>query len=101
MTQEPPLQTAKSIDVMDYSAQPEPPLPQPAARAGSNQQQGNPNQGSGQAGSESSTGIASGEAKDNIDYDYTGDPYRRPLRMYERRGDRLDNNEPIREGERP
>ena len=101
MTQEPPPQTAKSIDVLDYSAQPEPPPPQPAARAGSNQQQGNPNQGGGQAGSSSSTGIASGEAEDNIVYDYSGDPYRRTLRMYERRGDRLDGNQPIREGERP
>ena len=101
MTQEPPPQTAKSIDVLDYSAQPEPPPPQPAARAGSNQQQGNPNQGGGQAGSGSSTGIASGEAEDNIVYDYSGDPYRRTLRMYERRGDRLDGNQPIREGERP
>jgi hypothetical protein len=101
ITQEPPPETAKSIDVLDYSAQPEPATPQPAASAGSNQQQGNPNQGGGQAGSGSSTGTASGEAEDNIVYDYTGDPYRRTLRMYERRGDRLDNNEPIREGERP
>jgi hypothetical protein len=101
ITQEPPPETAKSIDVLDYSAQPEPPPPQPAARAGSNQQQENPDQGGGQAGSGSSTGSASGDAEDNIVYDYTGGPYRRTLRMYERRGDRLDNNEPIREGERP
>ena len=101
MTQEPPPQTAKSIDVLDYSAQPGPPPPQPAARAGSNQQQGNPNQGGGQAGSGSSTGIASGDAEDNIEYDYDGDPYRRALRMYQRRAERLDNNQPIREGERP
>ena len=101
ITQEPPPETAKAIDVLDYSAQPEPATPQPAASAGSNQQQGNPNQGGGQAGSGSSTGTASGEAEDNIVYDYTGDPYRRTLRMYERRGDRLENKEPIREGERP
>ena len=101
MTQEPPPQTAKSIDVLDYSAQPEPPPPQPAARAGSNQQQGIPNQGGGQAGSGSSAGIASEDEDDNILYDYDGDPYRRALRMYNRRGERLDNNEPIRAGERP
>ena len=101
MTQEPPLQTAKSIDVLDYSAKPGPPPPQPAARAGSIQQQENSIQGGGQAGSGSSTGIASGDAEDNIEYDYDGDPYRRALRMYQRRVERLDNNEPIREGERP
>jgi hypothetical protein len=101
ITQEPPPETAKLIDVLDYSAQPEPATPQPAARAGSNQQQGNPNQGGGQAGSGFSTGSASGDAEDNIEYDYDGDPYRRALRMYQRRAERLDNNEPIREGERP
>ena len=101
ITQEPPPQTAKSIDVMDYPAQPAPPPPRPAARDSSNQQQGNLNQGGGQAGSGSSTGITSGDEGDNIEYDYTGGPYRRTLRQYERRGERLDNNAPIREGERP
>jgi hypothetical protein len=101
ITQEPPPQTAKSIDVMDYSAQPEPAAPRPAASDAANQQQGNLNQGGGQAGSQPGTGVTSGDAGDNIEYDYTGDPYRRTLRQYERRGERLDNNEPIRQGERP
>ena len=101
MTQEPPPQTAKSIDVLDYPAQPEPATPQPAARAGPNQQQGNPNQGGGQAGSGTSTGTASGDAEDTIEYDYNGEPYRRTLRQYERRGERLDDNEPGKVGDRP
>jgi hypothetical protein len=101
ITQEPPPQTAKSIDVMDYPAQPAPPPPRPAARDSSNQQQGNPNQAGGQAGSGSSTGITPGDDDDIIEYDYTGGPYRRTLRQYERRGERLDNREPIRESERP
>lgn len=98
ITQEPPPQTAKSISVMNYSAQPEPTTPQPAASGGLNQHQGNPNQGGGPAGSEPATGITSGDAGDDVEYDYTGDSYRRTLRRYERRGERLDNNEPIREG---
>jgi hypothetical protein len=101
MTQEPPPPTAKSIDVMDYPAQPAQAPPQPAARVGSNQQQGNLNQGGGSAGSSSSTGVTSGDEGDIIEYDYTGGPYRRTLRLYERRGERLDNNAPIRESERP
>jgi hypothetical protein len=101
ITQDPPPQTAKSIDVMDYPAQPAPTPPRPAARDGSNQQQGNPNQAGGQAGSGSSTGITPEDEGDNIEYEYTGDPYRRTLRLYERRGERLDNREPIRESERP
>ena len=101
ITQDPPPDTAKAVDTIDYSPQPNQPVRQSTASDRPNQQQGNPNQGSGQAGSGSSTGIASGEAEDNIVYDYSGDPYRRTLRMYERRGDRHDNNEPIREGERP
>jgi hypothetical protein len=101
ITQEPPPQTAKSIDVTDYPVQPAPPPAQPTVSTGSGQQQGNLNQGSGQAGSGPSTGITSGDAGDNVEYDYTGDTYRQTLRQYERRGERLDNNEPIREGERP
>lgn len=101
ITQEPPPPTAKSIDIMDYSAQPEPPPPRPAARDGSNQRQGNLNQGGGPAGSGPGAGIASGDADDNVVYDYTGDPYRQTLRRYERRGERLDHNEPIGEGGRP
>ncbi|MBI5578879.1 MAG: DUF4124 domain-containing protein [Deltaproteobacteria bacterium] len=98
ITQEPPPQTAKSIDIMDYSAQPEPTIPRQPASESLNPQQGNQDQGGGQAGSSPGAGIASGDADDNIVYDYTGGPYRQTLRRYERRGERLDDNVPIREG---
>jgi len=101
ITQDPPPDTAKAVDTIDYSPQPNQPVRQSTAIDRPNQQQGNPNQGGGQAGSGVSTGIASGDAGDNIEYDYTGDPYRRTLRQYERRGERLDNNEPGKVGDRP
>lgn len=101
ITQEPPPQAAKSIDVMSYPAQPEPPPAQPIVSAGSNQQQGNLNQGAGPTGSEPGTGITSGDSENNVVYDYTGSPYWQTLRRYERRSERLENDGPIREGERP
>jgi len=101
ITQDPPPDTAKAVDTIDYSPQPNQPVRRSTASDRPNQQQGNPNQGGEQAGSGVSTGIASGDAGDNIEYDYTGDPYRRTLRQYERRGERLDNNEPGKEGDLP
>jgi hypothetical protein len=101
ITQDPPPDTAKAVDTIDYSPQPNQPVRQSTASDRPNQQQGNPNQGGGQAGSGVSTGIAAGDAGDNIEYDYTGDPYRRTLRQYERRGERLDNNGPGKEGDLP
>ena len=101
ITQDPPPDTAKAVETIDYSPQPNRPVRQSTASDRPNQQQGNPNQGGEQAGSGVSTGIASGDAGDNIEYDYTGDPYRRTLRQYERRGERLDNNEPGKEGDLP
>jgi Domain of unknown function (DUF4124) len=98
ITQAPPPQAVKSIGVMNYSEQPEPPAPQPPTSGDRNQHQGNPNQGGGQAASGSSTGITSGDVGDNVEVDSSDDPYRRTLRQYERRGDLLDNTEPIREG---
>jgi hypothetical protein len=101
ITQDPPPDTAKAVDTIDYSPQPNQPVGQSTASDQPNQQQRNPNQGGGQAGSGVSTGNASGDASDNIEYDYTGDPYRRTLRQYERRGERFDNNEPGKVGDRP
>jgi hypothetical protein len=101
ITQDPPPDTAKAVDTIDYSPQPIQPVRPSIANDRPNQQQGNPNQGSGQAGSGVSTGIASGDPGDNIEYDYIGDSYRRPLRQYERRGERLDNNDPGKVGDRP
>jgi len=88
ITQDPPPDPAKAVDTIDYSPQPNQAVRQSTASDRPNQQQENPNQGGGQAGSGVSTGIASGDAGDNIEYDYTGDPYRRTLRQYERRGER-------------
>ena len=101
ITQEPPPQTAKSIDVMNYPAQPEPTTPQPAAANIANQQQGNQSKGAGPTGSEPGTGITSGDTGDEVGYDYTGSPYWQTLRRYERRGERLEKDGPIREGVRP
>ena len=101
ITQDPPPDTAKVVDTIDYSPQPNQPVRRSTGSDQPNQQQGNPNQGGEQAGSGVSTGIASGDAGDNIEYDYTGDPYRRTLRQYEKRGERLDNNEPGKVGDRP
>jgi hypothetical protein len=101
ITQDPPPDAAKAVDTIDYSPQPNQPVRRSTASDRPNQQQGNPNQGGEQAGSGVSTGIASGDAGDNIEYDYTGDPYRRTLRQYERRGERFDNNEPGKEGDLP
>ncbi len=101
ITQDPPPDTAKVVDAFEYSPQPNQPVRRSAASDRPNQQQGNLNQGGGQAGSGVSTGNAPGEAGDNIWYDYTGTPYRQALRQYERRGERLDNNEPGKVGDRP
>jgi len=101
ITQDPPPDTAKAVDTVDYSPQPNQPVRQSTASDRPNQQQGNPNQGDGQTGSGFSTRTASGDASDNIEYDYTGDPYRWTLRQYERRGERLDKNEPGKVGDRP
>ena len=101
ITQDPPPDTAKAVDTIDYSPQPNQPVRQSTASDRPNHQQGNPNQGGGQAGSSVITGIASGDAGDNIEYDYTGDPYRRTLRQYEKRDERLDDNEPGKVGDRP
>jgi len=101
ITQEPPPQTAKSIDVMNYPAQPEPAAPQPAPANIANQQQGNPSKGAGPTGSEPGTGLTSGDGGDEVWYDYTGSPYRQTLRRYERRSERLENDGPIREDVRP
>lgn len=101
ITQEPPPPADKLIDVMNYSEPPGPPAPQQTVPDGTNQQQGNSDQGSGQAASGPSTGVASGDVGDNVEYEYTGDSYWQTLRSYERRSERLDSNQPVMEGERP
>jgi hypothetical protein len=101
ITQDPPPDTAKAVDAIDYSPQPNQPVRQSTSGDRPNQQQGNPIQGGGQSGSGAGTSVTSGDAGDNIGYDYTGGPYRQTLRQYERRGELLDNNEPGQVGDRP
>ena len=102
ITQEPPPDTAKVVDTMDYSPQPNQPARRPAASERSNRQQSNPDWSGGQpGGSSDTTGFTSGDSGNDVEYDYTGGPYRQTLRRYERRGDWLDNNQPGRSGDRP
>lgn len=83
ITQDPPPDTAKEVDTIDYSSQQNQSVRPSTASDRPNQQQGNPNQGDGQAGSGVSTGTASGDGGDNDEYYYTGNPYRRALRQYD------------------
>jgi hypothetical protein len=102
ITQDPPPDTAKDVEITNYMPEPNQPVRRSTASDQPNQQQGNSNQGGGQVASGVSTGVSSEDADDNIEYDYIGDPYyRRALRQYERRGERLDNNEPGRVGDLP
>lgn len=79
ITQDPPPDTAKAVDTIDYSSQPNQPVRRSTASDRPNQQQGNPNQGDGQAGSGVNNSTASEDAGDNIEYNYYGAPYRRAL----------------------
>jgi Domain of unknown function (DUF4124) len=102
ITQDPPPDTAKGVEITNYIPEPNQPVHRSTASNRPNQQQGNSNQGGGQVGSGVSTGVASKDANDNNEYYYTGDPYyRRTLRRYERRDERLDNNEPGKVGDLP
>ena len=98
ITQDPPPDTAKKVDTFYYPPQPDNPIRLSTANEQPNQQQGNPNQASEQAGSSASTGFE--DTGNNMEYGYTGDSYERSLRQYERRGERLDN-EPGKVGDRP
>ena len=101
ITQDPPPDTAKAVDTIDYSPQPIQPVHRSTARDQTNQQQGNLDQGGRQTGSGSGAGFASGDAGNDVQYQYEGGPYRQTLRRYERRGERLDDNEPGKKGDLP
>jgi hypothetical protein len=102
ITQDPPPDTAKGVEVTDYMPEPNQPVRRSTASDRPNQQQGNSNQGGGQVASGVSTGVASENADETNEYDYIGVPYYRwGLRPYERRGERLDNNDPGRVGDLP
>ena len=91
ITQDPPPDTAKAVDTIDYSPQPNQPVRRPTANDLTNQQQGNPAQRSGQSGAESGSGLTSGDETKDIQYD--GDSYRRTLLRYEIKHKILDEHE--------
>ena len=102
ITQDPPPDTAKAVDTIDYSPQ----LNQPVSRSTAsdhqtNPQQGNLDQGGGQSGSGSGGDFKSGDAGNDVQYQYDGGPYRQTLRRYERRSEWLDNSEPGKDGDSP
>jgi hypothetical protein len=101
ITQDPPPDTAKEVDTFDYSPQPNPPMRQPTASDQTYPQQGNLDQGGGQSGSGTGGNFASGNEENDVQYQYEGGPYRQTLRQYERRGERLDNNEQGKKGDLP
>jgi hypothetical protein len=99
ITQDPPPDTSKAVDTIDYSPRPDQPVRRPAADDLTNQQQGNLDQGGGQSGRNSGTGLTSGDDSKEIQYD--GDSYRRTLLRYEIKNKILDDNEPVKERELP
>lgn len=101
ITQDPPPDSAKVVDTIDYSPQPDQPTRRPAASDRPAQQQGAMNQGGGQAGRSTDSGFTSGDAGNAVEYEYTGGPYRQTLRRNERRSEWLDDNEPGKPGDRP
>jgi hypothetical protein len=101
ITQDPPPEAAKVVDTIDYSPQPDQPVRRPTPSDRPNQPQGNPGQRAGQAGQGTDAGLTSGDASNDVEYDYTGGPYRQTLRRYERRHEWLDHNEPGKVGDLP
>ena len=77
ITQDPPPDTAKAVDTIDYSSQPNQPVLRPTANDLTSQQQGNLVPGSGQSGTDSGSGLTSGD--DTREIQYEGDSYRRTL----------------------
>ena len=101
ISQDPPPDTAKAVDTIDYLPQPNQPVRRSTASDQKNQQQGNLDQGGGQSGRGSGGDFASGNYENDVQYQYEGGAYRQTLRRYERRGEWLDNNEPVKEGDLP
>jgi len=99
ITQDPPPDTAKAVDTIDYSPQPNQPVRRPTANDLTNQQQGNLVQGSGQSEIESGSGLTSEDDTKEIQYD--GDSYRRTLLRYEIKHKILDDNKPVKERDLP
>jgi len=99
ITQDPPPDTAKAVDTIDYSPQPNQPVRRPMVNDLTNQQQGNLVQRSGQSETESGSGLTSGDDTKEIQYD--GDSYRQTLLRYEIKHKILDDNKPVKERELP
>ena len=99
VTQDPPPDTAKSVDTIDYSPQPTQPVRRLTGSDQTNQQQGNLDQGSGQSGSDSASGFTSGDEAKEVQYE--GDSYRRTLLRYEIKHKILDDNEPVKKSDLP
>ena len=91
ITQVPPPDTAKAVDTIDYSPQPNQPVRRSTGSDQTNQQQGNLDQGSGQSGSDSGSGFTSGDEAKEVQYE--GDSYRRTLLRYEIKHKILDEHE--------
>jgi hypothetical protein len=99
ITQDPPPDSAKAVDTIDYSPQPIQPVRRSTASDETNQQQGTLNQGRGQSGTEPGSSLSSGDDTKEIQYD--GDSYRRTLLRYEIKHKILDDNEPLKERDLP
>jgi hypothetical protein len=102
ITQDPPPDTAKVVDTIDYSPQPAQPVRRPAVSGRPVPQAENVGRGTRQAARGSdTTGFTYENPDDDDDYQYIGGPYRQTLRRYEREGDWLDTNTPGRGGDFP
>jgi hypothetical protein len=99
ITQDPPPETVKAVDTIDYLPQPNQPVRRPAIKDQTNQKQRSLDQGSEQSASDFGTGFTSGN--DGKDVQYEGDSYRRTLLRYEIKHKILDNNEPARGSDLP
>ena len=91
ITQEPPPDTAKAVDTIDYSPQPNRLVNGSTGRDQTNQQLENLVQGSEQSGTDSGSGLTSGYDTKDIQYD--GDSYRRTLLRYEIKHKIFDDHE--------
>lgn len=92
ITQDPPPDTAKAVDTIDYVPQPNQPVRRPPTNDLTNQQRENPDQGKGQSKDEPDSRLTPGDETKDIQYD--GDSYRRTLLRYEIKHKILDDHEP-------
>ena len=99
ITQDPPPDTAKPVDTMDYSPQPNQSVSRSTGSDQANQQQRNLGQGGERSGSYSGSGFTSADEGKDVQYD--GDSYRRTLLRYEIKHKLLDDNEPVKGGDLP